>query len=58
MTTRVREQRGSRGHGNTGAASVPIALGEYLLLHPAEVGDHFLMVAFGGGRMSLDGRRS
>ncbi len=36
-------------HGNTGAASLPIALGEYLQQNPAEVGDHFLMVAFGGG---------
>jgi 3-oxoacyl-[acyl-carrier-protein] synthase-3 len=36
-------------HGNTGAASVPIALGEYLQQHPAAVGDHFLLVAFGGG---------
>ena len=36
-------------HGNTGASSLPIALGEYLQLHPAEVGDHFLLVAFGGG---------
>ena len=36
-------------HGNTGASSLPIALGEYLQIHPAEVGDHFLLVAFGGG---------
>jgi 3-oxoacyl-[acyl-carrier-protein] synthase-3 len=36
-------------HGNTGASSLPIALGEYLELHPAEVGDNFLFVAFGGG---------
>jgi 3-oxoacyl-[acyl-carrier-protein] synthase III len=36
-------------HGNTGAASVPIALGEYLHQNQAEIGDHFLMVAFGGG---------
>jgi 3-oxoacyl-[acyl-carrier-protein] synthase-3 len=36
-------------HGNTGASSLPIALGEYLELHPAEVGDNFLCVAFGGG---------
>lgn len=36
-------------HGNTGASSLPIALGEYLQQHPADVGDHFLLVAFGGG---------
>ena len=36
-------------HGNTGAASIPIALGEYLLHNPADTGDHFLFVAFGGG---------
>ncbi len=36
-------------HGNTGASSLPIALGEYLQLHPADVGDNFLLVAFGGG---------
>lgn len=36
-------------HGNTGASSLPIALGEYLQHHPADVGDHFLLVAFGGG---------
>jgi 3-oxoacyl-[acyl-carrier-protein] synthase III len=36
-------------HGNTGAASVPIALAEYLQENPAAVGDHFLMMAFGGG---------
>jgi 3-oxoacyl-[acyl-carrier-protein] synthase-3 len=36
-------------HGNTGAPSVAIALDEYLQLHGAEVGDHFLLVAFGGG---------
>jgi 3-oxoacyl-[acyl-carrier-protein] synthase-3 len=36
-------------HGNTGAASVPIALGEYLRANPAEAGENFLMVAFGGG---------
>ena len=35
--------------GNTGAASVPMALGEYIKGHGAEPGDHFLMVAFGGG---------
>jgi 3-oxoacyl-[acyl-carrier-protein] synthase III len=36
-------------HGNTGAPSVAIALGEYLQRNPAEVGDNFLLVAFGGG---------
>jgi 3-oxoacyl-[acyl-carrier-protein] synthase-3 len=36
-------------YGNTGASSLPIALGEYLQNHPAEVGDNFLLVAFGGG---------
>jgi 3-oxoacyl-[acyl-carrier-protein] synthase-3 len=36
-------------HGNTGAASLPIALGEYLQKNPADVGDNFLLVAFGGG---------
>jgi 3-oxoacyl-[acyl-carrier-protein] synthase-3 len=36
-------------HGNTGASSLPIALGEYLQGSPAEVGDNFLLVAFGGG---------
>jgi 3-oxoacyl-[acyl-carrier-protein] synthase-3 len=36
-------------HGNTGASSLPIALGEYLQQHPAEAGDNFLLVAFGGG---------
>jgi 3-oxoacyl-[acyl-carrier-protein] synthase-3 len=36
-------------HGNTGASSIGIALGEYLESQPAEVGDNFLFVAFGGG---------
>lgn len=36
-------------YGNTGAASVPLAFGEYIASHPVRVGDHFLMVAFGGG---------
>lgn len=36
-------------HGNTGACSVPIAMGEYLRQSPAEAGDHLLLVAFGGG---------
>jgi 3-oxoacyl-[acyl-carrier-protein] synthase-3 len=35
--------------GNTGAASIALALGEYLQVRPAHVGDHFLLVAFGGG---------
>jgi 3-oxoacyl-[acyl-carrier-protein] synthase-3 len=36
-------------HGNTGASSIPIALGEYLQQRPARAGDNFLLVAFGGG---------
>jgi 3-oxoacyl-[acyl-carrier-protein] synthase-3 len=36
-------------YGNTGAASVPIALSEFLDTEPAEVGDDLLLVAFGGG---------
>src|SRR5262249_18614769 len=36
-------------HGNTGASSVPIALGEMLESQPVRVGDNLLMVAFGGG---------
>jgi len=36
-------------HGNTGATSVAIAMGEMLREQPAEVGDHYLLVAFGGG---------
>jgi 3-oxoacyl-[acyl-carrier-protein] synthase-3 len=36
-------------HGNTGASSIPIALGEYLRDRPVQVGDNFLLVAFGGG---------
>lgn len=36
-------------HGNTGAASIALALGEYLQVRPAHVGDQFLLVAFGGG---------
>jgi 3-oxoacyl-[acyl-carrier-protein] synthase-3 len=35
--------------GNTAAASVPIALSEYLELSGANPGDHFLLVSFGGG---------
>lgn len=36
-------------HGNTGAASVPIALTEYIANQALDVGDNLLMVAFGGG---------
>lgn len=36
-------------YGNTGAASIPIALCEYLEATPASAGDHFLFAAFGGG---------
>lgn len=36
-------------HGNTGAASVAIALGEYLATHTVTPGDNFLLVSFGGG---------
>ena len=36
-------------HGNTGAASVPIALCEYLDTNSVRPGDHLLMVCFGGG---------
>lgn len=36
-------------YGNTGASSIPIALGEFLQATPIEVGDHLLLVAFGGG---------
>ena len=36
-------------YGNTGAASIPIALCEYLDGTPARAGDHFLFAAFGGG---------
>ena len=36
-------------YANTGASSLPIALGEYLKLHPGEPGDNYLLVAFGGG---------
>lgn len=35
--------------GNTGAASIPIAIAEYLGDREAEEGDNFLFVAFGGG---------
>jgi 3-oxoacyl-[acyl-carrier-protein] synthase-3 len=36
-------------HGNTGAGSIPIALGEFLRAEPVEAGDYLLMVTFGGG---------
>jgi 3-oxoacyl-[acyl-carrier-protein] synthase-3 len=36
-------------YGNTGACSIPIALGEFLLASPIDIGDHLLLVAFGGG---------
>jgi 3-oxoacyl-[acyl-carrier-protein] synthase-3 len=36
-------------YGNTGAASVGVALGEYMLQHELVVGDNVLLVAFGGG---------
>ncbi len=35
--------------GNTGAASIPIALDEYLQKNVVHIGDQFLLVAFGGG---------
>jgi len=36
-------------YGNTGAASIPIALGEFLQSNPIDIGEHLLFVAFGGG---------
>lgn len=36
-------------YGNTGSTSVPIALAEFLDNGTIDVGDHLLMVAFGGG---------
>ena len=36
-------------YGNTGAASIPIALGEFLHGNAIDVGEHLLMVTFGGG---------
>jgi 3-oxoacyl-[acyl-carrier-protein] synthase III len=36
-------------YGNTGASSIPIALGEFLQANPMDVGEHLLFVAFGGG---------
>jgi 3-oxoacyl-[acyl-carrier-protein] synthase-3 len=36
-------------YGNTGASSVPIALGEFLNSHTIDAGENLLFVAFGGG---------
>jgi 3-oxoacyl-[acyl-carrier-protein] synthase III len=36
-------------YGNTGASSIPIALGEFLNGNAIEAGEHLLLVAFGGG---------
>jgi 3-oxoacyl-[acyl-carrier-protein] synthase-3 len=36
-------------HGNTGAASVPLALGEFASGRALGSGDNLLMVSFGGG---------
>ncbi len=36
-------------YGNTGASSIPIALGEFLHANPIDAGEHLLIVAFGGG---------
>jgi len=36
-------------YGNTGASSIPIALGEFLQSNSIDVGDHVLFIAFGGG---------
>lgn len=36
-------------YGNTGAASVPIALSEFLTKETVQPGDNLLLVAFGGG---------
>lgn len=36
-------------YGNTGASSVPIALGEFLQGNPIDAGENLLFVAFGGG---------
>jgi 3-oxoacyl-[acyl-carrier-protein] synthase-3 len=36
-------------YGNTGAASVPMALAQYAETERVEPGDHLLLVAFGGG---------
>lgn len=36
-------------YGNTGAASIPLALDEFLAASPVRAGDNLLMVTFGGG---------
>src|SRR5262249_20063778 len=36
-------------YGNPGASSIPIALGDFLHANSIDVGDHLLLVAFGGG---------
>ena len=36
-------------YGNTGASSIPIALGEFLQSNDIDAGEHLLFVAFGGG---------
>src|SRR5262249_48594725 len=36
-------------YGNTGACSIPIALGEFLQVQPVDAGEHLLLVSFGGG---------
>jgi 3-oxoacyl-[acyl-carrier-protein] synthase-3 len=36
-------------YGNTGASSIPIALGEFLQRESIDVGEHLLFIAFGGG---------
>lgn len=36
-------------YGNTGASSVPIALGEFLGSNTIDAGEHILFMAFGGG---------
>lgn len=36
-------------YGNTGACSIPIALGEFLQANALDAGEHMLLVAFGGG---------
>jgi 3-oxoacyl-[acyl-carrier-protein] synthase-3 len=36
-------------YGNTGAASVPLALSEFLCVEPVQPGDNLLLATFGGG---------
>ena len=36
-------------YGNTGACSIPMAMGEFLNGNAMDVGEHLLLVAFGGG---------